>query len=172
MSPENRSQDCNLDGWWLFRAVALMWRRWPPFLLSLPCSLSKKWPFASSVNVFKSESCPGETVGYVAQSRSPPDFFLTSACRGWMKIFFLSLSCLLPGLYSSLLSSRTLAPQCWGWSPHSLAQRTLSGSSHDFRARWTADMSCTSATRWPSASWRPTRWASFIALNEYIHELS
>lgn len=75
-----------------FGAVVLIWRRWPPFLLSLPCFLSRM--VASSVNVLKSESRPDELVGYVlctALSRSPPDFFFTSACRGWMKSFFLSL---------------------------------------------------------------------------------
>lgn len=83
--------------------------------------------------------------------------------------FFLSLSCVLLGLYSSLSSSRNLVPQCWGWSLHSLAQMTPSGSNRASRARWTADMSCTSPTRRPSAPWRPNQWASFMLhISTYI----
>lgn len=65
----------------------------------------------------------------------------------------------LVGLYSSLLSFRILPPRWRGWSPHSSARTTLSGSSLAFRARWTADMTCTRPTRWRSTPWRPSRWA-------------
>lgn len=76
-------------------------------------------------------------------------------------------TCTLVGLYSSLLSSRSVPLECWGWSPHSLAQTTLSGSSLAFRARWTADMTCTRPTRWRSTPWRPTRWALMDDLGQW-----
>lgn len=75
-------------------------------------------------------------------------------------LFYLSIHLTRPllGLCSSLLSSQTPISQWWGWSLHSSARTTLSGSSLAFRARWTADMTCTKPTRWRSTPWRPSRW--------------
>lgn len=86
---------------------------------------------------------------------------------GSFRLFFSFLSLLL-GLYSSLLSSRTFLPRCWGWSPHSLAQTTPSGSSLAFRARWTEDMTCTRPTRRRSAPWRTTRWGLMDDLGQWL----
>lgn len=83
--------------------------------------------------------------------------------------FLLFLSLWTPvGPYSSLLSSRTVPLQCWGWSPHSSAQTTPSRSSLAFRTKWTADMTCTRLTRQRSTLWRPTRWALMHDLSQWL----
>lgn len=90
-----------------------------------------------------------------------PLFSLWVGGTFWVRLSLcpLPLSSFTPvGLYSSLLSSRTLPPQSWGWFLLSLDQTILPGSSLAFRAKWTADMTCTKPTRWRSTPWKPMRW--------------
>lgn len=94
------------------------------------------------------------------------DFGLTGISES---AFFLFLSLLtLVGLYSSLLSSRTVPIQWWGWFPHSSARTTPSRSSLAFRTKWTADMTYTRLTRRRSTLWRPTRWALIHDISQWL----